>query len=30
MAEKQNISAIISIIEDNSQKSVRIQTPISF
>lgn len=25
-----NISAIISIIEDNSQKSVRIQTPISF
>lgn len=27
---KQNISAIISIIEDNSQKSIRIQTPISF
>ena len=27
---KQNISAIISIIEDNSQKRVRIQTPISF
>ncbi|MHA1274431.1 MAG: hypothetical protein ACTSQP_07220 [Promethearchaeota archaeon] len=27
---KQNISAIISIIEDNSQKSVRIQTPITF
>lgn len=26
---KQNISAIISIIEDNSQKSVRIQTPVS-
>ncbi|MHA1488634.1 MAG: hypothetical protein ACTSRI_03140 [Promethearchaeota archaeon] len=30
VAEKQNISAIISIIEDNSQNSVRIQTPISF
>ncbi len=27
---KQNISAIISIIEDNSQKSIRIQTPIAF
>ncbi|MHA1148542.1 MAG: hypothetical protein ACTSR8_09890 [Promethearchaeota archaeon] len=27
---KQDISAIISIIEDNSQKRVRIQTPISF
>ena len=26
---KQNISAIISVIEDNFQKSVRIQTPIS-
>ena len=26
---KQNISAIISIIEDNSQKSIRIQTPVS-
>ncbi|MHA1803198.1 MAG: hypothetical protein ACTSU4_01550 [Promethearchaeota archaeon] len=27
---KQNISAIISVIEDNSQQSVRIQTPIAF
>jgi len=27
---KQNISAIVSSIEDNSQKSIRIQTPISF
>ena len=26
----QNISTIISVIEDNSQKSVRIQNPISF
>ena len=26
---KQNISALISIIEDNSQKSIRIQTPVS-
>ena len=26
---KQNISAIISIIEDNSQKNIRIQTPVS-
>ena len=29
-SSKQNISAIISIIEDNSQQRVRIQTPISF
>lgn len=27
---KQNISAIVSNIEDNSQKAIRIQTPISF
>ncbi len=27
---KQNVSAIISIIEDNSQQSIRIQTPIAF
>ena len=26
---KQNISALISIIEDNSQKNIRIQTPVS-
>ena len=26
---KQNVSAIISIIEDNSQKTIRIQTPVS-
>ncbi|MFX1356181.1 MAG: hypothetical protein ACFFA8_02770 [Promethearchaeota archaeon] len=28
-ATKQNISALISILEDNSQRSIRIQTPVS-